>query len=298
MEFRKGIKKMDFKVGDRVKYTGTISREIIGKTGTVNHIDGCYNIQVKWDDRSYDGVYASSLTKIEDKPTNKFKVGDIIKGTKLGNSEYTITNEKMTKAKVIEIRSDDLISIQVIEFALKGWEGDFFTVNSNFFELVNDKTNFKVGDLVKVIKENGMNCPIGSICTVVKVYQEDPFMKEMLRVVPEKGQTVVLFADRFELVNDKTIIKHKWTYGELIKAQELSKQLLYKIYFEQNMSVVFYINNQDVQATLKFGLPSKSISVIAKPTKYDKFSVVIGKCVCLCKLTGTKIPDFISGSND
>ena len=235
MEFRKGIKKMEFKVGDRVKYTGTMTRNLNGKVGVVKVVQHPDNIVVNFEgEKKVYGCLSSSLTKIEDKPANKFKVGDIIKGTKLGNSEYTITNEKMTKAKVMEIRSDDLISIQVIEFALKGWEGDFFTVNPNFFELV----------------------------------------------------------------NDKTIIKHKWTYGELIKAQELSKQLLYKIYFEQNMSVVFYINNQDVQATLKFGLPSRSISVIAKPTKYDKFSVVIGKCVCLCKLTGTKIPDFISGSND
>lgn len=47
----------------------------------------------------------------------KFKIGDYIKGTKLGNTEYTYTDEHMTKGVVIGIDDyeDDVVTIRILE---------------------------------------------------------------------------------------------------------------------------------------------------------------------------------------
>ena len=70
----------------------------------------------------------------------KFKVGDIVRGTI--NHEYGITNENMTKGKVVEVVShygDDDIQVKVLEHKTKPeWIGHTFPVNSEYFEPVYD----------------------------------------------------------------------------------------------------------------------------------------------------------------
>ena len=70
----------------------------------------------------------------------KFKIGDIVRGTK--NRIYSITNEDMTKGLVVYVRSyeeDDEIEIKVLEHKTKPEEiGHSFSVKSKFFEPVRE----------------------------------------------------------------------------------------------------------------------------------------------------------------
>lgn len=70
---------------------------------------------------------------------NKFKVGDLVRGTK--NSPYNITDEKMTLGEVIKVygedesREDD-ICVKVLEHRRSREVGYTFLVNSQYFDLV------------------------------------------------------------------------------------------------------------------------------------------------------------------
>lgn len=70
---------------------------------------------------------------------NKFKVGDLVRGTK--NSPYNITDEKMTLGEVIKVygedesREDD-ICVKVLEHRRSREVGYTFPVNSQYFDLV------------------------------------------------------------------------------------------------------------------------------------------------------------------
>ena len=56
-----------------------------------------------------------------------FKVGDIIKGA---NDDYGITNEHMTKAKVIHTKGDEM-EIEILDHVWKSNIGDTFWVSNN-----------------------------------------------------------------------------------------------------------------------------------------------------------------------
>lgn len=70
---------------------------------------------------------------------NKFKVGDLVKGTQ--NSPYNITDEDMTLGEVIEVykedehRKDD-ICVKVLEHRRSREVGHTFPVESQYFEPV------------------------------------------------------------------------------------------------------------------------------------------------------------------
>ena len=81
----------------------------------------------------------------------KFKVGDIVRGTI--NNKYDITNEDMTKGKVVAVGSyeeDDDIIVKVLEHkTIPEWIGHTFPVNSNF---LNFMTTPKLSSLQTEIK--------------------------------------------------------------------------------------------------------------------------------------------------
>jgi hypothetical protein len=67
-----------FKVGDRVKYTGSFSGDLVGKAGTVKNTIGEHTVVVDWGNDMYRGVYPSSISLI---PVT-FKLGDRVRMTK------------------------------------------------------------------------------------------------------------------------------------------------------------------------------------------------------------------------
>lgn len=66
---------------------------------------------------------------------NKFKVGDLIRGTK--NSPYEVTNEGMTLARVIDVIDDEQITVEVLEYPSDPFViGYKFDVESQYFDLI------------------------------------------------------------------------------------------------------------------------------------------------------------------
>ncbi len=79
------------------------------------------------------------------RPVNPFKVGDIVTATE--GAPYYITDEDMTKGKVIEVYHGD-IRVKVLEHKTMPHEvGATYYVDAKHFELV-DIARFKVGDKV------------------------------------------------------------------------------------------------------------------------------------------------------
>jgi len=64
----------------------------------------------------------------------EFKVGDIVCGKKGSSLRYGYTNEDMSEAKVVDILPKH-IEIEVINHKLPSCIGDYFTVESRYFEL-------------------------------------------------------------------------------------------------------------------------------------------------------------------
>lgn len=70
----------------------------------------------------------------KEKDMNKFKVGDLVRGT---NNHYNFTNERMSRARVIEVIDDEQITIEVLEYPSNPFIiGYKFDVESQYFDLV------------------------------------------------------------------------------------------------------------------------------------------------------------------
>lgn len=66
----------------------------------------------------------------------KFKVGDIIKGTKGADGQYAYTTSK-SKCRVIEVYKYGDIDVEIIDHeTLKDYIGEVYEVEEQYFELV------------------------------------------------------------------------------------------------------------------------------------------------------------------
>ena len=88
-----------------------------------------------------------------------FKVRDIVKGT--NNSDYGVTNEYMYKGKIVRIRDNGNIDIEILEHKLKSEIGERYDdLDPKYFELV-EEYKYTYEDLkkspigTKVMFENG-----------------------------------------------------------------------------------------------------------------------------------------------
>lgn len=82
---------------------------------------------------------------------NKFKVGDIVKGSKSSDDAYGYTTSKLTKAKVLEVKGTNTIKIKALEHVTRSLVDIPFTVSAQHFELVEEaeeEKGFKLGDIV------------------------------------------------------------------------------------------------------------------------------------------------------
>ena len=128
-----------------------------------------------------------------------FKVRDIVKGT--NNSDYGVTNEYMYKGKIVRIRDNGNIDIEILEHKLKSEIGERYDdLDPKYFELV-EEYKYTYEDLKK--------SPIGT------------------KVTFENGKVLVKDdEDRYE--NSKTYrynedldgIKDNSDYGRIIKIEE------------------------------------------------------------------------------
>lgn len=92
--------------------------------------------------------------------------------------------------------------------------------------------------------------------------------------------------------------KKEWTKEELQKAQRLSEEMVLELY-RKRVNPVFYVrkeldpDNEKIFLDCTFGSPSGYGEFHSSPAGDDIYNEIIGRCVCLCKATGRKIPDFI-----
>lgn len=168
---------------------------------------------------------------------NKFKVGDLVKGKE--NNGYGITDEDMTKGRIIGIENNDELCIQIIEHVDKNYIGRIFKeLEYERFELI--PQNFEVGDKVKIrgdvtldeIKANDFNgCQINTMEFLSKQSSVfyDHFGKEFKiedidrNALKLKGMDKYINEVIFEIVE-----KHKEEPKEMT-VEEISKALGYEI---------------------------------------------------------------------
>ena len=72
---------------------------------------------------------------------NKFKIGDLIRGTR--NGMYAVTDEEMARGKVTIVYDNDNIEVEILEHKNQSRVGEKYDVESKYFELI----NFELSDL-------------------------------------------------------------------------------------------------------------------------------------------------------
>ena len=84
-----------------------------------------------------------------------FNVGDIVRGTPCGEHNYNITNERMTRGRIISVHSASLVTVVVLEQDSGRGIGEGYEVEPKYFELVQVAeescatcTRLKLGDLL------------------------------------------------------------------------------------------------------------------------------------------------------
>lgn len=86
-----------------------------------------------------------------------------------------------------------------------------------------------------------------------------------------------------------------WTEDELKEAKELAEKLVFKLMIEGDEAHVEWgvIRKNGIPYAVKLMCHTSRRRYTATCTRNDPFNEIIGKCVCLCKATGTPIPEFI-----
>ena len=181
------------------RYTYNDSYEIVGDTHAWN-----------FNDAMIDHNATKALTT-----TPKFKVGDIVCGTKESDDRYLFTNSDVIKAEIIGVKSncENDIQIRVLE-TISGaniCEDKNFWLESKYFELVKEvgKTEevvapkFKVGDKIRVIKESSHNAPkecTGKVGEIKMIGYSNPEIEVYFGEEIETSNTWYFSEDELEVV--------------------------------------------------------------------------------------------------
>lgn len=105
---------------------------------------------------AYNIVFGTDIKDVKPKELHKFKVGDIVKGNSKSGRRYSVTNDNMTRGKVIGV-AGDLITIEVLSHKTMPEEvgEEYVGVESKYFDLVekvpklyNGKIVFTKGDSI------------------------------------------------------------------------------------------------------------------------------------------------------
>lgn len=90
--------------------------------------------------------------------------------------------------------------------------------------------------------------------------------------------------------------QREWTADEIEQARTLSHELICK-WFDKGNSIVFSVTGTTVYAKALYANSPSYTTTNARPSCDDTFNETIGKYVCLCKITGNPVPDFIQSKN-
>jgi hypothetical protein len=139
------------KVGEKVKIVNAANVPVTNgkpeyRNGDVLKIIGYCGSQARYAEGTADNgndrvLNHDKYVVLEVEKEMRFKVGDLIKGTTRG--DYSITNEKMTKATVIGVFENDAIRIRINEHSDVSKIGTEYTVFGRYFKPV----TFTLSDL-------------------------------------------------------------------------------------------------------------------------------------------------------
>ena len=93
------------------------------------------------------------------------------------------------------------------------------------------------------------------------------------------------------------IEQQDWTADEVNQAKELSRELVLKLWDADRMVWYSVTGTATTFRACDGGTMDNPQEASCEPHGNDAYNVDIGKCVCLCKLTGTPIPEFIENKN-
>lgn len=94
-------------------------------------------------------IFGTGIKEVKPKEPHKFKVGDIVKGNSESSRRYTVTNDNMTRGKVINA-TGDFITIEVLSHKTMPDEvGEEYTgVESKYFDLVEEAPKLYNGKII------------------------------------------------------------------------------------------------------------------------------------------------------
>lgn len=103
-----------------------------------DEIEGAFNI-----------VFGAGVKEVKPKEPHKFKVGDIVKGNSESGRRYSVTNDNLTRGKVVRV-AGDLIAIEVLSHKTMPEEvgEEYVGIESKYFDLVEKAPKLYNGKIV------------------------------------------------------------------------------------------------------------------------------------------------------
>lgn len=103
-----------------------------------DEIEGAFNI-----------VFGAGVKEVKPKEPHKFKVGDIVKGNSESGRRYSVTNDNLTRGKVVRVVGD-LITIEVLSHKTMPEEvgEEYVGVESKYFDLVEEAPKLYNGKII------------------------------------------------------------------------------------------------------------------------------------------------------
>lgn len=94
-------------------------------------------------------VFGTGIKEVKPKELHKFKVGDIVKGNSESGRRYSITNDNLTRGKVVRV-AGDLITIEVLSHKTMPEEvgEEYVGIESKYFDLVQEAPKLYNGKIV------------------------------------------------------------------------------------------------------------------------------------------------------
>lgn len=198
-----------------------------------------------------------------------FKVGDIVKGVK--NAPYSITNEHMTKGKVVEVRPSGAIGVRCIEH-----DTDKFSIgvtyevlDPNYFELVESKPEIRIYRKgKKVIAENTETGEKG----IARCCPEDEFDFEYGARLALRRLTAAKVGDKVRIIADSC--SHRFENGTILTIDSVEEMKTLHRYHPKENKRIWITEHDFVKCTEEDVLYNGKVVCIETHLKYG---LTVGK---------------------
>ena len=134
-----------------------------------------------------------------------FKVGDIIRPTPEADNHYLHTGSDLIEAEVIEIKSRDLIEIEVREHVNNEFIGESFYVDPAYFELAEGDKTISADDIFQLVEDiEAAYVVIADKCTALATPLYNLYCGRLLDpkdgAVRDRIQAIISERERYEKI--------------------------------------------------------------------------------------------------